>query len=189
MLRICRVIRRKYLHLLYRISPEVYKEKYPIFLRDLGVKIPLNYREGGYGFIHPSVQFDGNDFSLISVGKNTTISANVVILSHDYSITKALKSIGEDIEARFLKPVSIGENTFVGMNTIILPGKTIGNNVIIGAGSVITKDVPDNVVIGGNPAKVICSTHEWAKKHVDRQDFVVLKNNRELINKNDNNKE
>lgn len=52
-------------------------------------------------------------------------------------------------------PIVIGENTFVGMNCIILKGTTIGKNCIIGAGSVVHGSYPDNCVIAGNPAKII----------------------------------
>lgn len=176
MLRIERIVKRKYYYLLHKINPKKYKEKYPNFLRMLGVNIPKDYRENNHGFIHPTAQFDGNDFSLISIGKNTTISANVVILTHDYSITKALKVVGVEESARFLKPVSIGKNSFIGMNTIILPGKKIGDNVIVGAGSVVTKDIPDNVVAAGNPVRIVSSIFDWANKHIEEQDFYVVKN-------------
>ncbi len=172
--RIVRIVRRKYLNALYRISPEKYKKKYPKFLRDLGIQISPDYRDGGHGFIHPTASFDGNNFSLISIGKNTTISADVVFLTHDYSITKALHVIGKNDSARFLKPISIGDYSFVGMRTIILPGSQIGSHVIIGAGSVISGTIPDNVVVAGNPAKVICQTDEWAKKHIEKNDFDIL---------------
>lgn len=53
------------------------------------------------------------------------------------------------------KPVSIGDDVWIGGGSIILPGVTIGCNVVVGAGSVVTKNVPDNVVIAGNPARII----------------------------------
>jgi len=55
----------------------------------------------------------------------------------------------------FAKPVSIGNDVWIGGGAIICPGVSIGNGVVIGAGAVVTKSVPDNVVIGGNPAKII----------------------------------
>ena len=172
--RIKRILRRKYLNLLYRIDAEAYKKKYPRFLKALGVRIPDDYRDGGHGFIHPSAQLDGNDFSLISIGKNTTISADVIILTHDYSIGKGLQYVNAGISGRFLKPVSIGENSFIGIRSILLPGASVGNNVIIGAGSVVSGCIPDGVVAAGNPAKPICSIEEWTKKHMQKQDFVTL---------------
>lgn len=54
-----------------------------------------------------------------------------------------------------MKPVTIGNDVWVGGNVTILPGVTIGNNVVVAAGAVVTKDVPDNCVVGGVPAKVI----------------------------------
>jgi len=174
MKKIKRKIYKLFLLILYRFSAEKYKKKYPQYLREIGVNIPENYYEGGHGFIHPSVLFDGNDFSLISIGKNTTISLDVVFLTHDYSISKGLKMIGVGESGRFLKPISVGENCFIGMRSILLPGTRIGNNVIVGAGAVVKGYIPDGVVIVGNPAKIICSTQEWAEHHREKRDYEVL---------------
>lgn len=163
-----------YYHFLYRIDPEKYKRKYPQFLRKIGIHISEHYYDTQHGFIAPSVVFDGNDFSLITIGDATTISLDVMFLTHDYSISKGLKMIDPSLNGRFLKPITIGSNCFVGMRTIILPGTTIGDNVIVGAGSVVKGTYPDNVVICGNPAKILCSTEEWAKKHYEKQDYCLL---------------
>lgn len=56
-------------------------------------------------------------------------------------------------------------NTFVGANSVILPGVTIGSNVVIGAGSVVTKDISDNCVAFGSPAKAVCGSDSFKKKH------------------------
>lgn len=53
------------------------------------------------------------------------------------------------------KPVTIGNNVWIGGNAVIVPGVNIGNNVVVAAGAVVVKDVPNNVVVGGNPAKII----------------------------------
>ena len=53
------------------------------------------------------------------------------------------------------KPVTIGNDVWIGANCTILPGVTIGNNVVVAAGAVVTKDVPDNCVVGGVPVKII----------------------------------
>jgi acetyltransferase-like isoleucine patch superfamily enzyme len=57
--------------------------------------------------------------------------------------------------------IEVGDNVFLGVNSIILPGKKIGSNSIVGAGSVVTKDVPPGVVVAGNPAKVISTLQEY----------------------------
>ena len=61
--------------------------------------------------------------------------------------------------------VVIGDYVYLGTGTQIMPGVTIGNNVLVAAGSIVTKSVPDNVVVGGNPARIICTIDEYIKKN------------------------
>lgn len=78
----------------------------------------------------------------IYIGDNSMITAGVTILSHDHCRGIKVDTI-------------IGKDCFIGVRSLILPGVHIGNGVIIGAGSVVTKDIPDNCIAAGNPAKVI----------------------------------
>lgn len=99
---------------------------------------------------------------LISIGNNVTISFNVTILTHDASTNKA--GLGTKIGL-----VRIGDNCFVGAGSTILCGVNIGDNVIIGAGSVVTKSIPSNSVVAGNPARVIMSYDEWVERNKQRR--------------------
>lgn len=103
---------------------------------------------------------------LISIGSYCKITTGVIILAHDYSISVARRVFGEFVGGTV--PTRIGDNCFLGMNSIILPGTTIGNNCIVGAGSVVGGGYPDNVVIAGNPARVICTLNEYYKKRKAR---------------------
>lgn len=60
----------------------------------------------------------------------------------------------------------MGDYVYVGQNSLIMPGVTIGNRVIIAADSIVTKSVPSNVVVGGNPASIICQTQEFIDKNL-----------------------
>jgi len=93
--------------------------------------------------VHRLARFDGVNPRGIHIGGRVRISAGVVIFSHDYYRNKG--SID----------TYIGNQCNIGYGAIILPGVKIGNNVIVGAGSVITKDVPDNCIVAGNPAKIV----------------------------------
>ena len=162
---------KRYYKILHMLNPEKYKNKYPEFLRKMGIDISGNYYQTKHGYIAPSVAFDGNDYSLISIGDATTISSEVVFLTHDYSISKGLKTIHPELNGRFLKPIRVGSNCFIGMRAILLPGTVLGNNVIVGAGAIVKGVFPDNVVIGGNPARIICCTDDWAKWHLEAKDY------------------
>lgn len=101
--------------------------------------------------------FDPSHCFLISIGDNCTICPNVRLIAYDAS-TK--KHCGYTKMGR----IDIKENCFVGDSTIILPNITIGPSSIIGAGSVVTKDVPPHMIAAGNPAKVISSVGDYIAK-------------------------
>ena len=101
---------------------------------------------------------------MIKIGCYCKITSGVTILAHDYSRSVFRRSTPEGIYMGGRSPVNIGDNVFIGINSIILMGTTIGDNCIIGAGAVVKGNFPSNSVIAGNPAKVICSTSEYYDK-------------------------
>ena len=99
---------------------------------------------------------------MIIIGKNVNITADVTILTHGYDWIVLHRKYGDFLGSA--GRVTIKDNVFIGMKTTILKGVTIGNNAIIGANSLVNKDIPDNVVAAGNPAKVIMTIEEYYNK-------------------------
>lgn len=95
---------------------------------------------------------------LIEIGDNVTLAPNVHILAHDAS-TKIFLNYTK------IANTSIGNNVFIGANSVILPGTVISDNVIIGAGSVVTGKIEPGNVYAGNPAKKLCSLEDYIQKH------------------------
>ena len=87
---------------------------------------------------------------LISIGENTTISGSVGLITHDNSIQKVLKD-----KTDYVGPITIGSNCFIGAGTLVLLGVTLADNIIVAAGSVVTKDVAPYTIVGGAPAHFI----------------------------------
>lgn len=170
--KIFQVFERKIIKMIGLINGDLYKKIYPNYLRKIGINIPEDYFENNTGFIDSSAYFDGNDYSLISIGKNTTISMQVIVLTHDYSIVKGLQATGRPTNKRFLKPVSIGANCFIGARAFLLPGTEIGDNCIIGSCSVVKGKIPANSVVAGNPARRICGIEEWTERHLIKNDII-----------------
>lgn len=111
-----------------------------------------------YGYnIHVGENFFANfdcvflDVCEIKIGDNCLIAPGV----HIYTATHPIDPMERMSGLEYGKPVTIGDNVWIGGKAVINPGVTIGNNVVIASGAVVTKDVPDHVVVGGNPARII----------------------------------
>lgn len=114
------------------------------YARKVGVKVGDHCRIYTRSF--------GSEPWLIEIGNKVTITSNVVLLTHDGSTWL----FGDNKGRRYLyKRVIIGNNVFIGVNSIIMPGVKIDDNVIVAAGSIVTKSVPSGVIVAGNPAKII----------------------------------
>lgn len=116
---------------------------FPPFYTDCGKNITV----GKNVFINSGCHFQ--DQGGITIGNGVLIGHNVVLatLNHDFSPKKR--------STLHPAPIVIGENVWIGSNATVVPGVTIGNGSIIAAGAVVTKNVPENVVVGGVPAKII----------------------------------
>ena len=123
--------------------PDLYVQ--PPFEVDYGKHIKI----GNHFYCNANAMF--LDTNWITIGDNVKIGPRVNLLTAGHPIDAATRvSLLE-----FAKPIVIGNNTWLGGNVTVLPGVTIGNNVVIGAGAVVTRDIPDNVVAVGNPARVL----------------------------------
>jgi acetyltransferase-like isoleucine patch superfamily enzyme len=107
-----------------------------------------------YIYGNPRTMF-GSEPWLITLGENVHITHDVLFITHDGG-TLLFRHLVPDLE--ITAPIKVGNYVYFGVRSIILPGVTIGNNCIIAAGSVVTKDVPDNSIVGGVPAKFIKHT-------------------------------
>lgn len=104
----------------------------------------------------------GSEPFLIKIGDDVTVTSGVKFITHDGSTCLVKDAHGKRYQ-RFA-PIHIGSRVFIGVNSIIMPGVTIGSDVVIGAGSVVTKDIPDNAVAIGVPAKVVSSFDDYQAK-------------------------
>lgn len=106
----------------------------------------------------------GSEPYLITIGDNVRISSDVIFVNHDGGTWAFRNSYPEYKDVVKFGRIEIGENTFIGCKSIILPGVKIGKNCVIGAGSIVTKDIDDGIVVCGSPAKPVCTVLEYAKK-------------------------
>ena len=101
------------------------------------------------------------DDTHIYVGDYTMFGPNVILATAGHPILPTLREKGY----QYNFPVKIGKNCWLGAGVIVLPGVTIGDNTVIGAGSVVTKDIPSNVVAVGNPCRVLREINERDKQY------------------------
>lgn len=161
------MIKGLYLRFLAKRNPEGYAKK-------IGVKVGENNR-----FIACRHGMFGSEPYLVTIGNDCLFSGQVQILTHDGSLNIFRKEISN---AFIYKPVKIGNNVFIGFRVTIMPGVTIGDNVVIGAGSVVTKDIRSNCVAAGVPARVIRTYDEYKEKIIPQLDNVNGLNPKEKRN-------
>lgn len=130
------------------------------------IEPPLHANWGGHHVhfgksIYANYNLTMVDDTHIYVGDYTMFGPNVTIATAGHPILPELRQQGYQYNA----PVHIGKNCWIGAGVIIVPGITIGDNVVIGAGSVVTKDLPDNVIAVGNPCKVLREVNEHDKEY------------------------
>ncbi|MFT3805094.1 MAG: acyltransferase [Burkholderiaceae bacterium] len=146
------------------------------YLRREGVRI------GSRCEILTSVENFGSEPWLISIGDDVTVTDGVKFLTHDAStrlFRRKYAVLNADFGNKF-GPITVRNNSFIGVNSIILPGVTIHGNCVVGAGSVVNKDVPENTVVAGNPAKVLMSMAEFEERCLKKYVPLAAKNRVEL---------
>ena len=132
-------------------------------LREKGVHIG----QGTHFFGPAKTEVDVQRPWMLNIGEYCKFASGVKILTHDYS-RSVLRRYSGDIIGESGKTI-IGNNVFVGMDSIILMGTHIGDNVVIGAGSVVKGVIESNSVYAGNPAKKICTLEEFYNKRANQQ--------------------
>ena len=138
-----------------RFKKSVNKEKYFSTLEDLkrrGLKVGKNV------IISPGARIDFNYPYLITIGDNCVLSPGVRLIAHDstfYSFSGGYMRVGK---------IELKENCIIGTNSLILPGVTIGPNVVVVAGSVVNKDIPPNSCVAGVPARFYSSFDSYMEK-------------------------
>ena len=130
------------------------------------IEPPFHANFGG-GHVHLGKNVYANcgltmvDDTHIYVGDYTMFGPNVIVATAGHPILPALR----EKSYQYNMPVHIGRNCWIGGGAIILPGITIGDNVVVGAGSVVTKDLPSNVVAVGNPCRILREVNEHDKEY------------------------
>lgn len=133
----------------YFLFKKIYPEKYAKYI---GVKIGLNCRL-------INVSFSTEPY-LVTIGNHVS-ATQVRFETHDGGVW-VIRNGNPELD--IIKPITIGNNVFIGFGSVILPGVTIGDNVVIAAYAVVSRDIPPNSVAAGIPAKVIKSIDEYIDK-------------------------
>lgn len=140
----------------------------------LGTKLQYRaYKRWGMQFrgvpnyLSSRVLMDGTDYSFISLGQGVTISSFVRILTHDWAAHTVGKAVGLWTTEPLGRtaPIEIGDFSFVGTGSIVMPGTKIGRGCIIGAGTVVRGTVPDFSIVVGSPGKIVGDSRAYLRKH------------------------
>lgn len=122
-----------------------------IFHHDVYILSGRNTTLGNGVFVNRGSTID--DRGPISIGDHTMIAAGAILTTHGHILDDFSKPL--PFGGRTMAPITVGSNSVVGFRSVVMPGVTIGDRVIIASNSVVTKDIPDRWVVGGAPAKKI----------------------------------
>ncbi len=141
------------------------------------IELPFHANWGGHHTHWGSNIYANSNLTLVDdghiyIGDKVMFGPNVTIATANHPIDPELRAKG----MQYNKNVYIGENTWIGANVVIVPGVRIGNNVVIGAGSVVTKDIPDNVVAVGNPCHVLREVGEHDREFFYKNERIDWEN-------------
>jgi acetyltransferase-like isoleucine patch superfamily enzyme len=140
---------------LYRRLCQPFGQEWAVFLRRWG-----GLHAMGHGCVI-NMNVTMTDPAYVRLGNNVHLSG-CTLFGHDGSVNMVNQAFGLNLD--HVGKIDILDNVFIGHQAIILPGVTIGPNAIVAANSVVTRDVPPNCVVGGSPAKVICSLDDWIER-------------------------
>ena len=144
---------------LHTIWKNLYKTSYVEICKARGMKVGKEVQ-----FIE-SPDF-GSEPYLIEIGDRTKITAGCTFINHDGAMY-TIRSFEKYKDARNFGRIKIGKNCFIGNNCTFLPGSKMGDNCILGAGSLLNSSMPDNSVYAGVPAKFICTIEEYGDKALE----------------------
>lgn len=138
------------------ILKKVYQKSYLEICKSRGLKV-------GNDVIFVEVPDFGSEPFLIEIGDRTKITAGCRFINHDGAMY-TIRSMEKFADARNFGRIRLGKNCFVGNNCTFLPGSQMGDNCILGAGSVLNSSMPNGAVYAGVPAKFICTIDEYGEK-------------------------
>lgn len=133
-------------------------------LRKLGVNLGKGCE------FYSNISF-GSEPYLITIGDNVRVAKGVNFITHDGGVW-TLRKMKLLENADIFGTIKIGDNVHIGTNAIIMPNVNIGDNCVIGCGAVVTKDIPDNSIAVGVPARVIKTTQDYYEKCKKNCDFI-----------------
>ena len=141
------------------------------------IELPFHANWGGRHVHFGSYIYANSNLTLVDdghiyIGDRVMFGPNVTIATANHPINSELRQKG----LQYNKDVHIGENTWIAANVVIVPGICIGKNVVIGAGSVVTKDIPDNVVAVGNPCHILREIGEHDKEYFYKNEKIDWEN-------------
>ena len=141
------------------------------------IELPFHANWGGHHTHWGSYIYANSNLTLVDdghvfIGDRVMFGPNVTIATANHPIDPQLRAKG----LQYNKDVYIGENTWIGANVVVVPGVRIGSNVVIGAGSVVTRNIPDNVVAVGNPCHVLRQVGEHDREYFYKNERIDREN-------------